>query len=249
MQLLKDQVAFITGATAGIGKAIACVFAENGAQVVLLGTNAERGKNACSEINEKTNRDAALFIQADVSKKAEVDKAIADTLTKFSKIDILVNNAGITKDGLLLRMRPDDIDRVLDVNLKSCFYTCQAVLRPFMKAKKGKILNISSVVGLMGNPGQTNYAASKAGLIGFTKSLAKEIASRNITVNCIAPGYIDTNMTNVLPDDKKQVLISHIPLSRIGKPEDIAQAALFLTSSMSDYITGQTLIVDGGLLM
>jgi len=249
MTLLENQVAFITGATAGIGKAIAHHFAKQGATVILVGTNADRGTKSAQEINHETGRDAATFMQCDVSKKEAVDSAILQTLEKFSKIDILVNNAGITKDGLLLRMSQEDIDRVLDVNLKSSFYTCQAVLRPFMKAKKGKILNISSVVGLMGNPGQTNYAASKAALIGFTKSLAKEVSSRNITVNCIAPGYIDTNMTEVLADDKKQALIEHIPLGRIGKPEDIAQAALFLCSSMADYITGQTLVVDGGLLM
>src|SRR5262249_15159810 len=149
-------------------------------------------------------------------------QAIQTTLNKFQKIDILVNNAGITRDGLLLRMSEEDFDRVLDVNLKSCFYTCQAMMRPFMKAKKGKIINVTSVVGLIGNPGQTNYAASKAGLIGFSKSLAKEMASRNITVNCIAPGYIETHMTDALPEDKKQAVLAQIPLGRLGKPEDIA---------------------------
>lgn len=247
--LLQDQVAFVTGATAGIGKAIALTFAKQGAHVIVCGTNSERGLACVQEAKELTGRDACTFIQLDVSNKEQVDQAIQSVLQQFSKIDILVNNAGITKDGLLMRMSEEDFDRVLDVNLKSSFFTCQAVMRPFMKARKGKIINVSSVVGLMGNPGQTNYAASKAGLIGFSKSLAKEVASRNITVNCIAPGYIDTNMTGALPDDKKQEVVSHIPLGRMGKPEDIADAALFLASSMSDYMTGQVLVVDGGMLM
>lgn len=242
--LLLDKVAFVTGGTAGIGKAIALQYAEAGAHVVILGTNAERGKQC-----EEQGLGRITFMQVDVSNKEQVDLAIQTTLQKHQKLDILVNNAGITKDGLLMRMSEEDFDRVLDVNLKSAFYTCQAVMKPFMRAKSGKIINVSSVVGLMGNPGQTNYAASKAGLIGFSKSLAKEIASRGITVNCIAPGYIETPMTEVIPQDKKEALLSHIPLGRMGKPEDIAHAALFLASPMADYITGQVLVVDGGLYM
>jgi 3-oxoacyl-[acyl-carrier protein] reductase len=247
--LLDGQVAFITGATGGIGKAIALLFAKQGAHVIVCGTNQGRGEACVTEANELTGRDACTFLQLDVSSKEQVELAIQKILEKFSKIDILVNNAGITKDGLLLRMSEEDIDRVLAVNLKSCFFTSQAVLRPFMKARKGKIINISSVVGLMGNAGQTNYAASKAGMIGFSKSLAKEVASRNITVNCIAPGYIDTNMTEALGDEKKQAVIAHIPLGRMGEASDIANAALYLASSMADYVTGQVLVVDGGLVM
>jgi 3-oxoacyl-[acyl-carrier protein] reductase len=245
--LLQNQVAIVTGATAGIGKAIALLFAAQGAHVVAVGTNSERGKEVVLQAKELTNSDLVTFVQADVSKKDEVDLLIQRTVEKYQKIDILINNAGITKDGLLMRMSEDDWNRVLDVNLKSCFYTCQAVMRPFMKAKRGKIINVSSVVGLIGNPGQTNYAASKAGLIGFSKSLAKEVGSRNITVNCIAPGYIETDMTRALPESKREEVVKHISLGRMGKPEDIAAAALFLASPGSDYITGQVLVVDGGI--
>lgn len=244
MNQLKDQVAFVTGATAGIGKAVALAFMQAGAHVVALGTNQERGQALEAEGQGKIT-----FMQVDVANKEQVEKAIEETLAKFSKIDILVNNAGITRDGLLMRMSDEDWQKVLDVNLTSCFYTCRAIMRTFMKAKRGKIINVSSVVGLMGNAGQTNYAASKGALISFSKSLAKEVASRNINVNCIAPGYIDTSMTEKLPEAKREEAISHIPMNRMGKPEDIAQSCLFLASSASDYITGQVLVVDGGLVM
>ncbi len=244
-QLLRDQVVIVTGGTAGIGKAISLLLASQGAVVVAAGTNAERGEELVNQA--KAAGSAVSFFQGDISNKEVVDQLIQQTLEKHQKIDILINNAGITKDGLLMRMSPEDWSRVLAVNLTSCFYTCQAVMRPFMKAKKGKIINISSVVGITGNPGQANYAASKAGLIGFSKSLAKEMASRNITVNCIAPGYIDTNMTDALPEAKKEAVLSQIPLGRMGKPEDIASAVLFLSLPWSDYITGQVLVVDGGL--
>ena len=241
---LEGQVAFVTGATAGIGKAIAKTFAAHGAHVIALGTNRERGEELASQ-----GAGRITFMQVDVSNKEQVEKAIEETLAKFQKIDILVNNAGITRDGLLMRMSDDDWEKVLQVNLTSCFYTCRAVLRPFMKARRGKIINVSSVVGLMGNPGQTNYAASKGALISFSKSLAKEVASRSITVNCIAPGYIDTSMTEKLPEAKREEAISHIPLGRMGRPEDIAEACLFLASPAADYMTGQVLVVDGGLVM
>ncbi len=244
MNQLKDQVAFVTGATAGIGKAIAKTFAKAGAHVVALGTNQERGQELVQESSGQIT-----FMQVDVSSKEQVEKAIEDTLAKFQKIDILVNNAGITRDGLLMRMTDEDWDRVLAVNLNSSFYTSRAVMRSFMKAKRGKIINVSSVVGIMGNAGQTNYAASKGALISFSKSLAKEVASRNITVNCIAPGYIDTSMTDKIPEAKRQEALNHIPLGRMGKPEDIAEACLFLASPAADYITGQVLVVDGGLVM
>lgn len=244
MNKLENQVAFVTGATAGIGKAIAETFAKAGAHVIALGTNIERGQALEKEGNGKIT-----FMQVDVSNKEQVEKAIEDTLAKFQKIDVLVNNAGITRDGLLMRMSDEDWEKVIDVNMTSCFYTCRACMRSFMKAKRGKVINVSSVVGLMGNAGQTNYAASKGALISFSKSLAKEVASRNITVNCIAPGYIDTSMTEKIPEAKRQEAISHIPLARMGKPEDIAEACLFLASSAADYITGQVLVVDGGLVM
>lgn len=244
MNSLKDQVAFVTGATAGIGKSIAEAFVQAGAKVIALGTNRERG-----DALEKDSHGAITFMQVDVSDKAQVEKAIEETLSKFQKIDVLINNAGITRDGLLMRMSDEDWERVLAVNLTSCFYTARAVMRPFMKAKKGKIINVSSVVGMMGNAGQTNYAASKGALISFSKSLAKEVASRGITVNCIAPGYIDTSMTEKIPEAKRQEAIAHIPLGRMGSPEDIAQACLFLATSAADYITGQVLVVDGGLTM
>ncbi len=247
--ILQDQVAIVTGGTAGIGRAIVLEFAKHGATVVALGTNSERGKEIVSQAKELTGKETVFFLQTDVSKRESINQAVTYTLERLQKINTLVNNAGITKDGLLLKMSEDDWDRVLQVNLKSCFYTCQAVLKPFLKAKQGKIINITSIVGLIGNPGQTNYAASKAGLIGFSKSLAKEIASRNITVNCIAPGYIETGMTEALAQAKMDELLSHIPLGRMGKPQEIASCALFLASNMADYITGQVLTVDGGLAM
>lgn len=245
--LLQNQVAIVTGATAGIGKEIALLYANHGAYVIAVGTNEERGNALVEESKKLTGQDLITFVKADISKKEEVDALIQSTLEKHQKIDILVNNAGITKDGLLMRMSEENWDRVLEVNLKSCFLTCQAVMRPFMKQKRGKIINVSSVVGIMGNPGQTNYAASKAGMIGFSKSLAKEVASRNITVNCIAPGYIETSMTEALPQEKRDEVAKHIPLGRMGKPEDIANGALYLALPWSDYVTGQVLVIDGGL--
>lgn len=244
---LHGKVAIVTGATAGIGKEIALTFIQSEATVIAVGTNEERGKlleaAAMNIAQEKLH-----FIKADISKKEEVERLIHTVIEKFQKIDILVNNAGITKDGLLLKMSEEDWNRVIAVNLTSSFYTCQAILRPMIKARQGKIINVSSVVGLMGNPGQCNYAASKAGIIGFSKSLAKEVASRNIQVNCIAPGFIETPMTEAL-HGKKEEIVKQIPLGRFGKPEEIAQTALFLASSMSDYITGQVITVDGGLAM
>jgi len=246
---LQGQVAIVTGATAGIGKAIALAFAKNGATVFAIGTNQERGAQVAQEAKELTGRDSILFLQADISDKTQVDQLMQNCLTQYGKIDILVNNAGITRDGLFMKMSEEDWDKVLDVNLKSCFYTCQAVIRPMMKARTGRIINVSSVVGLIGNPGQTNYAASKAGMIGFSKSLAKEIASRNITVNCIAPGFIDTQMTDFLQGDKREALLNSIPMKRMGTPEDVAACALFLASPDCGYMTGQVLTVDGGLVM
>ncbi|HXF28266.1 MAG TPA: 3-oxoacyl-ACP reductase FabG [Chlamydiales bacterium] len=244
-----NEVVVVTGATAGIGKAIALSFAERGATVIAVGTNQERGAEVVREAKEKCGRNAVTFMPADISNKAQVDALINDILTRFQKIDILINNAGITKDGLLMKMSEEDWRRVLDVNLTSCFYTCQAVIRSMLKARYGRIINTTSVVGLIGNPGQTNYAASKAGLIGFTKSLAKEVASRNITVNCIAPGFIETHMTDFLQGEKKEAVEKQIPMGRLGKSEEIAFAALFLAARSASYITGHVLTLDGGLAM
>lgn len=247
--ILKDQVAIVTGGTKGIGKAIVLSFIQHGATVYICGQNREVGMEVAKEANALAKQERAFFCQGDVSSRENVDKIVSEAISNHKKIDILVNNAGITRDCLLLKMTDEDWDRVLEVNLKSCFHTCQAIMRHMLKARKGKIINISSVVGLIGNPGQANYAASKAGIIGFSKSLAREIASRNICVNCIAPGYIETNMTDAIPEAIKNELTSKIPLGRMGKVDDIAACALFLASSLSDYITGQVLTCDGGLAM
>lgn len=251
MQLLKGKTALITGGTAGIGKAIASLYAEHGAHVIILGTNPERAKQATQEIEAcKANPEQKISCYlTDVSKSSEVEETIEKILKDFGKIDILVNNAGITRDNLLMKMNEEDWNLVMDVNLKSVFNTCKALTRPMMKARSGIIINISSVIGLSGNAGQANYAASKSGMIGFTKSIAKELASRNIRANCIAPGYIDTQMTDTLPPNVKEAILTKIPMSRIGNPRDIAHAALFLASDLSGYITGQVLTVDGGMVM
>jgi 3-oxoacyl-[acyl-carrier protein] reductase len=247
--LLSNQVALITGSTAGIGKAIAKKLAEEGAQVILLGTNVDRGKEAVEEIQNSTGRHCASFYPVDVSNTTAVDDVLKEILSKSPKIDILINNAGITRDQLLMKMTEEDWDRVLDVNVKSCYNTCRALVRTMLKAKRGKIINVSSVVGLTGNTGQVNYAASKAAMIGFTKALAKELASRNICVNCIAPGFIETKMTEAFSPDLKEKWCQTIPLGRFGSAVDVANAALFLASHLADYITGQVITVDGGLVM
>ena len=247
--LLKEKVAIVTGGTAGIGKGIAIKFAEAGAHVVIFGTNEERGAAVVSELKEKNPSGNAFFVRLDVAKTAEVDAGIKHVLEHFSNVDILVNNAGITKDQLLMKMSEEDWDQVMDVNVKSCYNTCKALVRPMMKARKGKIINMSSVIGLTGNAGQTNYAASKAAIIGFTKALAKELAPRNICVNSIAPGFITTPMTEALSEEQRKSALSRVPLGRMGKVEEIANAALYLASGLSDYVTGQVLVVDGGLTM
>lgn len=251
MQLLKGKSALITGGTAGIGKAIALLYAENGADVAIFGTNAERAEAALKELEAYRVHPEQKFTSAlvNVAVFKDVEEAIQKVLTTFSKIDILVNNAGITRDGLLMRMSEEDWDLVLDVNLKSVYNTCRSLARSMMKQKSGTIINISSVIGLTGNAGQVNYAASKAGMIGLTKSLAKEFASRNIRANCIAPGYIETQMTEALPEQVKGQILSEIPLGRIGSPKDVAHAALYLASALSNYVTGQVLTVDGGMVM
>lgn len=247
-QLLTDQVAIVTGGNAGIGKAIALKFAEEGAKVVIFGTNRETGASAVAEIRSQTNADVH-FVAVDVSQTAAVDEAMKKVVDQFGQIDILVNNAGVTADQLLMKMSEQEWDRVLDINLKSCYNTCRAVVRGMMKAKKGRVINISSVVGLTGNAGQVNYAASKAGMIGFTKALAKELASRGILVNCIAPGFIRTNMTDLLSDAQKEAISKDIPLGYMGEASDIANMAWFLASPLSRYITGQVMTIDGGMVM
>lgn len=251
MQLLKGKKALVTGGTAGIGREIALTFAKQGADVAIFGTHAQRAELVLEEMRAVARSDSQSFLAftKDVSSKSAVEEALESLLASWKQIDILVNNAGITRDGLLMRMSEDDWDQVIDVNLKSVYNFSQGLIRPMMKARGGKIINISSVVGLMGNAGQTNYAASKAGMIGFTKALAKEVASRGICVNCVAPGFIITRMTETLTGDQKESLQKQIPMGRLGSPEDVANACLFLSSTLSDYITGQVLTVDGGMVM
>lgn len=243
--LLKGQVAIVTGGTAGIGRAIALKLAEQGAKVAIFGTNRERGAQVVEEIGPEK----ACFTSVDISKTADVENACKQVLDQFKQVDILVNNAGVTLDQLIMKMSEEEWDKVIDVNVKSCYNTCRALVRPMMKARKGKIINISSVVGLIGNPGQVNYAASKAAILGFTKALALELASRSICVNCVAPGYIETAMTEVLTGAQKEAILAKIPLGKMGQPSDIANAVLFLASSLADYITGQVFTVDGGMVM
>jgi len=246
---LKDKTSIITGGTAGIGKEIAIAFAKEGAHVAIFGTNAERAKEVLELLQQRHPNQKFLVKLVDVSDKKAVDQALQEILAEFGKIDILVNNAGITRDGLLMKMTEDDWDRVIAVNLKSVYNTCQALVRSMLKARSGKIINITSVVGLNGNAGQTNYAASKAGMVGFTQSLAKEVASRGICVNCIAPGFIKTSMTDVLTDEQREGILKQVPMNRLGSAEEIANAAIFLASDWSNYITGQVLTVDGGMVM
>ncbi len=252
MKLLKNKYVLITGGTSGIGKEIASHFVRHGANVAVLGRNAENAQKALEEISSfKCIENQSIIAKVlNVSDRSAVQEGCQEILNTWGQpIDVLINNAGITRDNLLIRMSEEEWDEVLHVNLKSVYNTCKALARPMMKAKSGKIINIASVIGLTGNAGQVNYAASKSGMIGFTKSLAKELASRGICVNCIAPGYILTRMTEKLPDQVKDAILSKIPLQRIGDSKDVAQAALFLASDMSDYITGQVITVDGGMVM
>ena len=247
MSLLEGKVALITGGNSGIGKVIARQFADQGAQVIIMGRNLERGNQVVNELLEDGKK--AVFYSVDVSNTEEVKTVFDEILVKFPVIDIVVNNAGVTKDNLFIRMKEEEWDFVIDINLKSIYNVCRNVVRPMMKARKGKIINISSVIGLIGNIGQCNYAASKAGMIGLTKSLARELASRKICVNAIAPGFIGTEMTDKLNAKQKEALILKVPMGRIGFPEEVAKVAVFLASEMSSYMTGQVLTVDGGLVM
>ena len=244
---LAGKVALVTGSTRGIGRAIAETLARAGAKVMISSRNSEDCERVVAAFTEQGLE--AKGFAADVADPAAAQQLIQETIATWGEINILVNNAGITKDNLVMRMKAADWDTVMAVNLKSVFNLSQAVIRPMLKAKGGRIINITSVVGQMGNPGQTNYSASKAGIIGFTKSLAREIASRNITVNAVAPGYIATNMTENLTDDAKQRLMDQIPLGRIGDASDVANLVAFLASDLAGYVTGQVYNVDGGLVM
>src|SRR5438094_5134863 len=244
----ENQVAVVTGAGRGIGRAIALRLAAEGGRVACVSRTERNANNTADEINA-TRPGVARAYPVDVSDHAAVQKSGAKILEDFGKIDILINNAGVTRDGLSMRMPVEDWDAVTNTNLKGAFNFAQAVQRAMIKQRRGRIINISSVIGLIGNAGQTNYAASKAGLIGFTKSLARELAGRNITVNAIAPGYVATDMTNSLPEEIQKSLQERIPLKRVATGEDIAGAVAFLASADASYITGQVLCVDGGIVM
>ena len=246
---MERKVALITGGSRGIGKAIAKKFAKEGYDIVInyVSESAELGK-VKEEMIENRNVDI-LFVKADVTNYNGCEEMIKEVINKFGRIDLLLNNAGITKDGLLMRMKEEDFDKVIEVNLKGTFNVTKNVIPYMMKQRSGKIVNISSVVGIGGNAGQANYAASKAGIIGFTKSVAKELASRNILANCVAPGFIKTDMTDVLSDAVKENINKQIPLNKMGEADEVANAVYFLASEENTYITGQVLNVDGGMIM
>ena len=246
MKLLDNKTALITGASRGIGEAIAIKFAEAGANIAFTFLSSEEKAKALEEKLHAFGVKAKGY-KSNAGNYAEAEKLIADVLTDFSSIDVVVNNAGITKDNLMLRMSEADWDAVMDINLKSVFNITKHAMKPMLKARKGSIINISSIVGMIGQAGQANYSASKAGIIGFTKSIAKELGSRNIRCNAIAPGFIETDMTNELNDELKQTYFKSIPLGRFGKSEEVADVALFLASDMSSYVTGQTISVCGAL--
>lgn len=246
--LLDGKVALVTGASRGIGRAIAIRLASEGAKVAI---NFAGNQKAAEEVKGEIEKNGgeAILVKANVADSAAVDEMFAKVIEAFGTVDILVNNAGITRDGLLIRMKDEDFDAVIDTNLKGVFYCTKAATKIMMKKRSGRIVNMSSVVGLMGNAGQTNYAAAKAGVLGFSKSAAKELAARGVTVNMVAPGFIDTDMTAVLSDKVKEAMVQEIPMRKMGRPEDVANAVLFLVSDCSSYITGQVVNVDGGMVM
>ena len=248
MMQLKGKTAIVTGGARGIGKSIAMTLAAAGANIVI---NYTRSSKEAEEVVEEAKKlgVSALALKADVSKNDEIENLVKEVLNQFGSIDILVNNAGITRDNLLIRMSEEDFQAVIDINLKGAFLCTKHVSKVMMKQRTGKIINIASVVGVMGNAGQSNYAASKAGLIGFTKSIAKELAKRNINVNAVAPGYIETDMTASLPEKVREAFMINIPMARGGLPQDVANVVLFLSSEYSDYITGQVINIDGGMVM
>jgi 3-oxoacyl-[acyl-carrier protein] reductase len=247
MGFLEGQVALVTGGGRGIGRATALALAGEGSAVVVnYSRSREEAEAVAAQIGGADGQ--AVAIQADVSDAAQVERLIEETLERFGRLDLLINDAGITRDNLLLRMGEAEWDAVLDVNLKGTFLCTKAALRRMLRQKSGRIVNVTSVVGISGQAGQSNYAASKAGIIGFTKSVAREVASRGILVNAVAPGYIETRMTDALPAEHRESLLRQVPLGRIGQPEDVAGVILFLCSPQASYITGQVLVVDGGLI-
>ena len=241
---LTGRTAFVTGSTRGIGLAIARALHGAGAKVAIVGRDQTRAESLAAELGQRT-----FGVTCDVAHADQVERAIAAAETALGPVDILVNNAGLTRDNILLRLSDADWDAVLDTNLKGAFHTTRAVIKGMMKLRAGRIVNITSVVGLTGNKGQANYAASKAGLIGFTKSVAKEYASRGVLANCVAPGFIETDMTAALPEEARATLLQAIALGRLGRPEDVAGAVLFLASDLAGYVTGQVLVVDGGMVI
>ena len=246
--LLENQIVLVTGGSRGIGKAAALACAREGAHIIInYAGNVKAAEATVKEISDLGQK--CLAVQADISKLADVERLIEEATAEFGKIDILVNNAGITRDGLLMRMKEEDWDAVIETNLKGIFLCTKAVIRGMMKQRSGRTINMTSVVGVMGNAGQANYAAAKAGVIGFTKSTAKELASRGITVNAIAPGFIHSDMTSVLPENVKEEMVKAIPIGRMGEAEEVADAVVFLASNSARYITGQVIHVDGGMVM
>lgn len=247
MGKLDNKNAIVTGSARGIGKSIAMKLAEEGANVVIVDVNLEAAEETSKEIQSMGRKSFALKV--DVTKYNEVETMINKTKETWGSVDVLVNNAGITKDNLILKMTPEDFDLVIDINLKGVFNGVKAVYPVMMKQRSGKIVNIASVIGLMGNAGQANYAASKGGVIALTKSAAKELAARGVCVNAVAPGYIQTAMTDKLPEAVKETMLGFIPMKKMGQPEDVAKVVVFLSSADSDYITGQTIAIDGGMVM
>ncbi|MDD5354407.1 MAG: 3-oxoacyl-[acyl-carrier-protein] reductase [bacterium] len=244
---LAGKVAIVTGAAQGIGKEIATALAQEGSDLAIIDVNLEQAEKTAQELAALGRKTIALKV--DVAKSTEVEEMVNKILDKFGKIDILVNNAGIKRDNLLLRMKEEEWDLVISINLKGTFNCLKAVTRPMIKARSGKVVNIASIIGIAGNAGQANYAASKAGVIALTKSAAKELASRSVNVNAVAPGFIQTAMTNVLSEAVKEEMLKRIPMAKLGEVKDVAKAVVFLAGPDSDYITGQVIVVDGGMVM